>query len=206
VKYLSAVLLWILWCALHSILIRKTVTDYMKQKLGDQYRFYRLFYNIVALVTLIPLMDYSISLKGVPFFRWEGRLVIVKYLLWMTSIYLFIAGGSHYNISQFLGIRQIKTGRTNRALSEYDTFDTSGILSVIRHPWYVAGILILWARDMSLPTLLNNIVIVAYFVIGAFLEERKLLIEFGEKYREYKKNVSMFIPYKWLMTKIAGAL
>lgn len=205
-KYLSAVLLWILWCALHSILIRKTVTDYMKQKLGDQYRFYRLFYNIVALVTLIPLMDYSISLKGVPFFRWEGRLVIVKYLLWMTSIYLFIAGGSHYNISQFLGIRQIKTGRTNRALSEYDTFDTSGILSVIRHPWYVAGILILWARDMSLPTLLNNIVIVAYFVIGAFLEERKLLIEFGEKYREYKKNVSMFIPYKWLMTKIAGAL
>jgi protein-S-isoprenylcysteine O-methyltransferase Ste14 len=178
----------------------------MKQKLGDQYRFYRLFYNIVALVTLIPLMDYSISLKGVPFFRWEGRLVIVKYLLWMTSIYLFIAGGSHYNISQFLGIRQIKTGRTNRALSEYDTFDTSGILSVIRHPWYVAGILILWARDMSLPTLLNNIVIVAYFVIGAFLEERKLLIEFGEKYREYKKNVSMFIPYKWLMTKIAGAL
>ena len=36
VNYLFAVLLWILWCALHSSLITITVTGYMKKKLGDQ--------------------------------------------------------------------------------------------------------------------------------------------------------------------------
>ena len=177
-----------------------------EKKLGDQFRFYRLFYNTVSLVTLIPLVFYSISIRQAPVFRWEGHLVIVKYLLWVTSIYLFVAGGRHYSLSQLLGIRQIKTVRANRTLSEYGTFDTSGILSVIRHPWYTAGIIAVWANDISLSTFLINIVISAYFVIGTILEERKLLLEFGEKYREYQKNVSMFIPYKWLKAKIAGVL
>ena len=132
--------------------------------------------------------------------------MIVKYLLLATSITLFVAGGRHYSMSQFLGIRQIKTGRANPALSEYDTFDTSGILSAIRHPWYTASILVIWAGDISLSTLLINIVISTYFVIGTILEERKLLLEFGENYREYQKNVSMFIPYKWLKAKIARGL
>lgn len=203
-RYLFAVFLWILWCGLHSTLITRTVTDYMKKKLGDRYRFYRLFYNIVALVSLLPLIYYSISLRGAPIFRWEGALAIVKYLLLVTGVYLFLAGGKHYRMSQFLGIDQIRTGSATTSLSEYDTFDTSGILGVIRHPWYSAAILIIWARDISLSTLLNNIVITAYFIIGTFLEEHKLLLDFGEKYQQYQKNVSMFIPYKWLKAKIVG--
>ena len=103
---------------------------------------------------------------------------------------------------QFFGIHQIRTGQTDHTLSEYDTFDTSGILSVVRHPWYTGGIMIIWSSDIYLSILLNNIVVSVYFVIGAFLEERKLLLEFGNQYREYQKNVSMLIPYKWLMAKI----
>jgi methanethiol S-methyltransferase len=198
VNYLSTVLLWILWCALHSTLITTDVTDYMKKWLGDRYRFYRLFYNIVAVVTLLPLAYYSLSIQGAPIFRWQGPLVIAKYVLQVTSLYLFIAGASHYRMSQFLGIHQIKTGQADHTLSEHDTFDTTGILDVMRHPWYVAGIMIVLARDISLSTLLSNIVICAYFVVGAILEERKLVLEFGEKYRDYQKNVSMFLPYKWL--------
>jgi protein-S-isoprenylcysteine O-methyltransferase Ste14 len=43
-------------------------------------------------------------------------------------------------------------------------------------------------------------------VIGTILEERKLVREFGEPYREYQRNVSMFFPYKWLKARIAGEL
>ena len=199
--YLFIALLWILWCALHSTLITKTVTDYVKRKLGNQYRFYRLFFNIVSLVTFAPLLYYSISHRGPLVFHWEGSLLIVKYFLLVTGIFLFVAGARHYSMSQFFGIHQIKTGQTDHTLSEYDTFDTSGILSVIRHPWYTGGIMIIWSSDIYLSTLLNNIVISVYFVLGSFLEERKLLLEFGDKYREYQKNVSMLVPYKWLMRK-----
>jgi protein-S-isoprenylcysteine O-methyltransferase Ste14 len=204
VRYLFVAILWGLWCALHSTLIATYVTDYMRKKLGDWFQFYRVFYNAVSLVTLIPLVYYSNSIRQVPVFRWEGYLVIGRYLMIVTGISLFVAGGRHYSMSQLLGIHQIKTGRANQAVSGYGTLDTSGILSGIRHPWYTAGILLIWANDLSLSTLLINIVISAYFVIGTFLEERKLLLEFGGQYQEYQRNVSMFFPYKWLKGKIAG--
>jgi protein-S-isoprenylcysteine O-methyltransferase Ste14 len=204
VKHVFAVLLWILWCTLHSTLIATPVTDYLKKKLGDWFRFYRLFFNAVSIVTLSPVVYYSIPTGQAPVFRWEGPLMIVKYLLLAVSIILFIAGGRHYSMAQFLGIQQIKTGQANLALSEYDTFKSSGILTAIRHPWYTASLLFIWARDLSLSTLLINIVLSAYFVVGTILEERRLLLEFGERYREYQKNVSMFIPYKWLKARIAG--
>jgi protein-S-isoprenylcysteine O-methyltransferase Ste14 len=37
-------------------------------------------------------------------------------------------------------------------------------------------------------------VISIYFIIGSILEERKLVSEFGERYREYQQTVSMLIP------------
>ena len=194
-------LLWILWCALHSALITKTVTDYAKRKLGSQYRFYRLFFNIISLITFAPLLFYSISHKGPLLFHWEGPLLIIKYFLLLTGLFLFAAGARHYSMSQFIGIHQIKTGQTDHTLSAYDTFDTTGILGVIRHPWYTGGIMVIWASDIYLLSLLNNTILSIYFVIGTLFEERKLIIEFGDVYREYQKNVSMLVPYKWLMRK-----
>ena len=49
--------------------------------------------------------------------------------------------------------------------------------------------------------LLATLLISGYFVIGAFIEEKRLLSVFGEEYRQYKKQVSMFIPMKWVFKK-----
>lgn len=202
VNHLVAVFLWVLWCSLHSLLIAVPLTDYLKRRLRGGYRFYRLIYNIVALITLAPLAIYSFSIEEAPVFRWEGSLAAIKYLLFSASIYLFAAGARHYSLFSFLGIDQLRTGKPNRVLSERNVFATSGILGIIRHPWYTGGILIIWARDMSLLTLWINIVVSAYLVIGAFLEERKLLREFGGSYREYQKRVSMLFPWKWIINRV----
>jgi protein-S-isoprenylcysteine O-methyltransferase Ste14 len=203
-KDLYAVLGWILWCTLHSALISTTVTDSAKTKLGDDFRFYRLFYNAVSLVTLIPLVYYFHTLSESPVFRWEGPLGIVQVFLLAVSVYLFVAGGKHYSWARFLGISQIKAGRAGRSLADSSTFVVSGIHRIIRHPCYLGGILIVWAQDMSASTILINMVISVYFMIGAVLEERKLVIEFGEKYREYQRSVSMLFPWRWLKARIEG--
>lgn len=203
-NYLYAVMGWILWCTLHSTLISTTVTDFAKMKLGGGFRFYRLFYNVVSLVTLIPLVYYSHMLRESPVFRWEGPLVIVQVFLLAVSAYLFVAGGRHYSWARFCGISQIKAGRAGRSLADSSTFVVSGIHQIIRHPWYLGGILIVWAQDLSASTILINMVISVYFMIGAVLEERKLVIEYGEKYREYQRSVSMFFPWQWLKARIKG--
>ncbi len=198
-------LLWILWCSLHSTLVATPVTDWLKKSWGRQFRFYRLFFSVFSVATLVPLIAYSIHIEGGPVFRWEGPWIIAKYGLLATAIFLFYAGGRHYSLGQLLGIRQIKTGRTGQALSEYNRLDTSGILGMIRHPWYTAGILIVWAQDISVSALVINIIICAYFVVGTVLEEHKLLLTFGESYRRYQERVSMFVPFKWLKARLASS-
>lgn len=130
-------------------------------------------------------------------------MLIIKYFLLLAGLFLFAAGVRHYSISQFFGIHQIRTGHLDHTLSADNAFDTTSILAVIRHPWYTGGIMVMWASDIYLLSLLNDTILSIYFVIGTLLEERKLLLEFGDTYREYQKNVSMLIPYKWLKFKIA---
>ncbi len=92
----------------------------------------------------------------------------------------------------FLGIRQIETKRENWFLSEHTTFVAPGIHRVIRHPWYLGGMMIVCARDLSLLPIVNDIVITSCFVIGTYLEERKLIRELGEGYGEYQAKFPCF--------------
>jgi protein-S-isoprenylcysteine O-methyltransferase Ste14 len=103
---------------------------------------------------------------------------------------------------QFLGIRQISQERSGGAMTESGEFDSSGVLGVVRHPWYLAVFILLWARDLSLAEMTINMILSAYLVIGTFLEEQKLVLEFGDQYKVYQRQVSMFIPLKWLGSKL----
>jgi len=144
---------------------------------------------------------YSHMLREAPIFRWEGPLGLVQVFLLAVSVCLFVAGGKHYSWARFLGIYQVKAGSS---LADSSTFVVSGIHRIIRHPWYLGGILIVWAQDLSTSTILINMVINVYFIVGSFLEERKLVLEFGEKYREYQRTVSMLFPWRWLKARIEG--
>jgi protein-S-isoprenylcysteine O-methyltransferase Ste14 len=46
------------------------------------------------------------------------------------------------------------------------------------------------------------VLISLYFIVGALLEERRLISIFGEEYRKYQQEVSMFIPVKWILKKL----
>ena len=106
-EYTLLIFAWCLWCLLHSALISLTVTNYLKEKLGGKYKFYRLAYNLFALATLIPLILYESILRSQPIFRWDGMLLIVRMLLLGTAGGLFLSGALKFDMLHFLGIRQI---------------------------------------------------------------------------------------------------
>ena len=197
-EYIVLAGLWIGWCAAHSALISLTVTDYLKARLGGWYRFYRLFYNAFALLSLFPVISYGAGLKGQAIFVWDGPWAILRAALAATAAGLFIAGGKKYDMLQMLGIRQIMTGKAHAALTAAGTLDTTGILGLTRHPWYLAAIILIWAgpREVYAPTLVVNIILTVYVVIGTVLEEWKLADEFGEEYRAYQRRVPMLLPWR----------
>jgi protein-S-isoprenylcysteine O-methyltransferase Ste14 len=197
---LSAVV--IAWCFLHSAMISISVTEYLKKSLGPKFRYYRLFFNIVSVLTLVPVVLFAHSVRTQPVFSWDGYLRIVQVLMLGTSGLLFFLGARHYDARQFLGIKQIREGTSSKSLTDSGKLDTSGVLGMIRHPWYSAAMLLIWAGQMDVSTIIVNIILSAYLIIGTLLEERKLVREFGEEYRAYQKRVSMFIPFLWLRSKI----
>lgn len=200
-KHLFITALWIIWCCCHSLMIAPGVTGRLKQRLGDRFRFYRLFFNAFALATFLPLAAYSLAIDETPVIAWEGALAVVKYGLLSLSLFLFAAGARQYRLSTFLGLDRIRGAKSDPGLPARPAFATAGILAVIRHPWYAGGLLFIWARDLGLTALLVNLVFSVYLVAGAFLEERKLVKEFGDDYRRYQNRVSMFFPWKWIKKK-----
>ncbi len=107
--YILLSLLWIAYCVVHSALISVTVTDFLKGALGDRYRFYRLFFNIFSVATLVPLLIYSHSShwRTDLVFTWEGHMRIIQYGMIALAAILVLTCLRHYNMLQFLGIRQI---------------------------------------------------------------------------------------------------
>jgi protein-S-isoprenylcysteine O-methyltransferase Ste14 len=114
----------------------------------------------------------------------------------ISAVVLFYAGSRHYDLKQFLGVRQVSEHESAKGLTKSGALDTSGVLGVVRHPWYFAGILIIWVRPLDPAALVTNAVLTAYLVVGTFLEERKLIAEFGDAYRKYQSKVPMFLPGK----------
>jgi protein-S-isoprenylcysteine O-methyltransferase Ste14 len=118
------------------------------------------------------------------------------------AVLLFFLGGRHYDARQMLGIKQIEEGTSNKVITDTGELDTSGVLCITRHPWYLATILFIWARQLDVSAILINIILTSYLIVGTCLEEKKLIREFGEKYIAYQKRVYMLIPYRWLRSKI----
>ncbi len=198
--YLLLTLLWITYCAVHSALISISVTNWFKKTLADRYRFYRLFFNVFSLITLIPVVMYSHTARfdSEPIFAWSGYWGLVRYSLAGVGVLLFVAGARHYSMLQFLGISQIRKVPASGAMTGSGNIDDRGVLGLVRHPWYVAVFILLWTGKLNGAAITGNLVLSAYLVLGTLLEERKLLIEFGEEYGRYQDRVSMFIPVKWL--------
>lgn len=196
-QYVILALLWITWCTLHSALIGLGVTSALRRRLPNAFRYYRIFYNLFAAVSLLPVLVYSYSLRGEMIVAWSSPWRIVPIGLGVLAGMFFLAGARRYDLRQFIGLRQLEDEKTCSVLTDDCTLDTGGVLSVVRHPWYSGGILIVWARPLDTAAIVTNLIFCGYFVVGALLEERKLIVQFGQQYRDYQKRVSMLLPIKW---------
>jgi protein-S-isoprenylcysteine O-methyltransferase Ste14 len=75
---------------------------------------------------------------------------------------------------------------------------THGIYSHIRHPLYLATVAIFSGLALLYPfprVIVFSIAMSAYTIIGAVLEERKLIIQYGESYEEYKNQAGFLLPH-----------
>ena len=202
--YAVLALWWGGWCAVHSALAAERITVVLARLLGVVYRrFYRLFYNVFSIISLFFVLRYTRGVASETLWIWTGGWQGVQVVLAALTTVVFLLGLRRYEMGQFTGLAQL-LGGSGRGLAAGGGVDTEGILGAVRHPWYLAILLLLWARDLQAADLVVNAVLMLYLVGGTILEERKLVAAFGDDYRAYQQRVSMLVPWKWLRAWISG--
>ena len=138
-------------------MISASVIELFKKHFGPKFRFYRFFFNLMAILTLIPVALFAYLIQTQVIFHWNGSMRIGQVILIGLAVLLFFLGGRHYDARQFLGIKQIREGTSNNLITDTGELDTSGVLGITRHPWYLASILFIWARQLDVSAIVVNV-------------------------------------------------
>lgn len=188
--------LWIAWCSLHSYLLSGQAHQTAKRFLGKNDWIYRILYDLVSILTLLPVLWYQFTLPQHPVLEANLFIYLVQGALLLYGMLMFYLGARAYDMSYFLGIAQWRTAKENKEPVPLP-FQTDGVLAWVRHPWYSGGIAFIWGfGSITDIYLLTRLILTAYFIIGTVHEESRLIRELGDQYRAYRRKVPMLFPWK----------
>ncbi len=165
--------------------------------------FFVMAFEVMVMISPFAFFFYSVFN---PFFHWLDQYAATR---WLTSFFL-----PHMILPPTLILKSIRVlgsaffiiGLLFFAVCALQVYlgkifkwgiAEKGLYKYIRHPQYLAlatwgtGMAILWARFIVLATL------VLMFILYYFLakdEERRMIKQYGEPYRQYMKNSGMFFP------------
>lgn len=178
---------WAAYFFVHSFLAATQVKNWMEKTLPTVFPFYRIGYNIIAFSSLLPLLFWSISAPNnalnLPDWTWYPGAFFIA-----LGLYLLIRAFQAFDGAEFLGLKEEST----------PILVQKGMYQYVRHPLYLATIVLIFGLFLGLPTQKMGLTLVisyTYIGIGYRLEERKLIAIFGAEYRAYQKRVKALIPY-----------
>jgi protein-S-isoprenylcysteine O-methyltransferase Ste14 len=190
-KIIILLFCWIIYFAIHSILANNRIKSKIYHKFPAFKKYYRIFYNLIAIIFLLPISYFSITELG--------HLVLENKILKYSGIFILCIGivllfisFSAFNLKEFFGIEQYQEKEEKGKLV------VSGMYQYVRHPLYFSIIIIFLGILCIFPSikiLCINTIVYLYLIIGSKLEEKKLIAYFGADYINYSKKVKGLVPY-----------
>ena len=187
-------LLMSLFAIQHSVMARKPFKRWWTQYIPESVE--RSTYVLLSSLTLLLLFW---QWRPMPAIVWHveepdiaAAITALSYLGWVivfTSTFLI----NHFEL---FGLHQVVNNLAGRDMPA-PTFRTPLYYKLVRHPLYLGFIIAFWAAPtMSVGHLLFAAVTTAYIFFGILLEERDLIDLFGDEYRNYRRRVSMLVPWR----------
>jgi hypothetical protein len=177
----------------HSGMVRRPFRARLARTIPPRYdgAVYSIASGIVLTLVVVLWQRSEIHLlvlRGIP--------LLISRALSVSAVAVFL--WSAYALRGFdpLGLGPIQAhlrGRSYRTAR----FVVKGPYRWVRHPLYSCVIVLIWSSpELTADRLLFDVLWTAWICAGAVLEERDLVAEFGEDYRDYRRKVPMLVPWR----------
>lgn len=176
------------FAGMHSLLAIPRVKLMLAGNSPTRRKMYRLFYNLIS----VALFGWAMAVyRNTPvLYVVPGIWSLVMYLMQALFVVLLFACVRQTGTADFLGLSW-----NNTASPPKPHLVTSGYYGIVRHPLYLFSMLfLLFNPVVTARWLILTLFSFVYFIIGALIEDRRLLQEFGNEYRLYRQKVPFLIP------------
>jgi protein-S-isoprenylcysteine O-methyltransferase Ste14 len=189
---LATLLFVIIYGILHSLLASPWAKNWARKIFGlNADRFYRLMYNAIGAITLLPTLAILAMKPGDILYRLPWPWGLLAFSGQGTALLLLAIGLLQTDLWRFLGLRQLFQLQT----SSEPTLVVTGLYRWVRHPLYTLGLIFLWLTPvMTTSLLVFNLGMSVYIYVGSYFEERRLRDEFGQAYADYQRRVPRLVP------------
>jgi steroid 5-alpha reductase family enzyme len=199
----TIIITFLLFAAIHSITVSFWFKGICQAVLGETFMrvLYRFLYNMISVATVLVVFT---IIRNVPDeviwmppngLRWTMQGIQTAGLLFGVSAF------RHMDTGEFMGWRQVwrflkrkETAGNIEGLTERGLV-TTGVYGIVRHPMYLAGIIIVtFSPVITVNGATFTVLADLYFLFGMLIEERRFLKIFGDQYRDYMIKVPRLMP------------
>jgi steroid 5-alpha reductase family enzyme len=200
---ISIILIFLAFALIHSITVTMWFKDLCRRALGETFMrvWYRFLYSSVSAMTAFAAI-YLIN--QVPDrVLWQAPLWfrLTMHAIQLAGVVFGVQAFQYMDKWEFMGFRQVwrylsrkEVAGSLEGLTQKELV-TTGVYGIVRHPLYVAGIIIFtFSPHITVNGLTITVLADLYFLFGMFIEERRFVRIFGNQYREYMKRVPRMVP------------
>jgi len=174
----------------HSSMVRKKFRGWFAGIIPENYfaAVYAVASGVVLLAVVLLWQEGALLVTAPPgILRWLLRLIFC------LTVAGFLWCGMSLKYFDPFGVGPLLI--RNRVKPEQVSLTITGPYRLVRHPLYLLSIVMIWScPDLTSDRLLFNLLWTGWIIVGAWWEERDLVDQFGDAYREYQQRVPMLVP------------
>lgn len=175
----------------HSIMARPAIKRLLTKVIPTEIE--RSTYVLVSTLLLGCIVYFWQPLGGIIWQVTNPAAIAVIYSIFALGWGILFVATFQLNHFDLFGLRQVWLSFRGKPYTPL-AFKTPWLYRQMRHPLYVGMMIGLWAAPtMTIAHLLFAVMCTGYIFVGALLEEKDLEKVLPE-YKQYKKDVPMFLP------------
>jgi protein-S-isoprenylcysteine O-methyltransferase Ste14 len=177
----------------HSVMIRRSFRRRLAKFIRAEY--HGALFTIASgsvLLILVAFWQKSAYVLATPqgIIRWLMRAVFILAILGFYWGFRALGSFDGFGVSPILNNSR---GKDPSSMP----FIVRGPYRWVRHPLYFFCLLLIWScPNLSLDRMLYNVLWSTWILVGSVLEERDLVADFRQSYRDYQRKVPMLIPWR----------